>query len=129
MIVYLDTSAVMKVLVEETESGQVRDLVVNASARDAVLVSSRLLQVELHRIAFREGLNALDVDRVLAHVNLIDITRSVVEEAGGIPHHVRILDAIHLATAMQLLDSEVTILTYDVQMAEVANRLGLELLQ
>ncbi|MGY5765508.1 type II toxin-antitoxin system VapC family toxin [Brachybacterium sp. DNPG3] len=106
MIVYLDTSAVLKLIIEEPESAAMREAFAAWQADGADLVSSFLLFTELHRAAARRGLGGADgtggsavIDMVLAGIGLIDVDRShlvaAARESGGL----RSADAIHLAVA------------------------------
>ncbi|MPZ52876.1 MAG: PIN domain-containing protein [Acidimicrobiia bacterium] len=123
-MIYLDTSAVAKVLIEEEGSLHVRSLF----AKDGdTLVSSRLLFVEMHRIARRDQLNAADVDAVLAQVDLIEISKELMTSAAHLPCDARTLDSIHLATALHLADSRIRLLTYDTTMATAAADIGVGL--
>lgn len=53
------------------------------------------------------------------------VTADIVRRAVGIEHHVRSLDAIHLATALHLGSSLRAFVTYDRMLGAVAGRLGL----
>ena len=68
---YLDTSALGRVLLGEPDAETIRD----ALAGYDTWWSSALLAVELRRLARREGLEAL-ADRLLANVRLADVDRA-----------------------------------------------------
>ena len=61
---------------------------------------------------------------LLRYVGVAPITDAVFSIAEAIPQHLRSLDAIHLATALQL-GSAVTVVSHDSQMLAVAQDLGL----
>lgn len=123
---YLDTSAAMKLLVEEAES------VLLAAAVDdegPALVACRLLETELRRAAQRE--EALDQDRVtefLEGIDLYEMPASLYRQAGLLPgSSLRSLDALHLAAAIALdVDA---VLTYDVRLAAAAHEVGVTVVQ
>ena len=118
---YLDTSAAMKLLVEEPESDR---LVSELTSSPRRLVASWLLHTELHCAAGRNpALIAVDaITTVLSTVNLVDVTRGDLLAAGT---HVplRSHDAIHLATALRLGVDE--LITYDAELASAAAAAGL----
>jgi predicted nucleic acid-binding protein len=121
---YLDSSAFVKLVVEETESGAVRTFLAD---RDARRVSSALLRTESLRAVRHLGPEALATVREgLRRVDLIGIDDRILDAAGILePHVLRTLDAIHLATAMALGDDLETIVTYDERMVDAARLMGL----
>ncbi|MFG6476905.1 type II toxin-antitoxin system VapC family toxin [Microbacterium sp. P06] len=121
-LAYLDTSAAMKVLVEEAESDAlVRDLVSDPARR---LVASWLLHTELHCAAGRhpEDIDLAAVSQMLESVDLVDLTRGDMLVAGT-HAPLRSNDALHLATALRLGVDE--FYTYDRELADAAGRAGL----
>lgn len=120
-LVYVDTSALGALLVEQPESTAVLDWLDQASAE---LVSSDLLETELRRIAVREGLDQADVTRLLDGVALAALDRAVYRSAGFLPGvHLRTLDALHLEAALRL--DAAAILTYDRRLSDAARSVGL----
>ena len=123
-VTYLDTSAVMKLLIDEAESDAlVREL--TTTARD--LVSSWLLHTELHCAAGRNPslIESDAITIVLDAVTLIDVTRGDLLSAGT-HAPLRSNDAIHLATALRVGVDDV--LTYDGELSAAAKRSGLRVL-
>jgi predicted nucleic acid-binding protein len=115
---YLDSSAFVKVLVEEPESGALRAFLADHPARR---VSSALLRAEALRAVRHLGSGTLAAIREgLRRVDLIGIDDRILE-----PRILRTLDAIHLATALTLGDDLDAIVTYDDRMTEAARLLGL----
>lgn len=102
MITYADTSAVLKLLVDEPESAALAEYLSNAAASGHPLVASMLLYTELHCVARRRGLDSGPVNTVLGGVNLVDVARSDLMYAAALPGRLRSADAIHLATAIRL---------------------------
>jgi predicted nucleic acid-binding protein len=121
---YLDSSAFVKVLVEEPESGALRAFLADHPARR---VSSALLRAEALRAVRHLGSGTLAAIREgLRRVDLIGIDDRILDAAGILePRILRTLDAIHLATALTLGDDLDAIVTYDDRMAEAARLLGL----
>lgn len=124
-MLYLDTSALAKLVVREAESTALRNLL---AAKREPRFSSALAHAELLRAARRFGAEAMTTARqVLAEVHLIDVTREVLENAGTIEAGVlRTLDAVHLATAALVQERLEAVVTYDRRMQEAAHALGFE---
>ena len=120
--VYLDTSAAMKLVIEEAESDALVDEL--ASNGDRRLVSSWLLHAEMHCAAGRHPRDVdLDAVRaVLDTVSLVDLTRGDLL-AAGTHAPLRSSDAIHLAVALRIGSDE--IVTYDAELAARAQSAGL----
>ena len=121
---YLDSSAFVKLVVEEEESTAVRTFLSGHSARR---VSSALLRTEALRAVRHLGPDALATVREgLRRVDLIGIDDRTLDAAGTLePQVLRTLDAIHLATAMAVGDDLEAIVTYDERMVEAARLVGL----
>ena len=127
MAYYLDTSAAVKLVVEEAGSKALRTWM---SAETSPIVSSDLLRTELLR-ATRRGApdQAQQARAVLDSVTLISISTAIFEHAGTIePDLLRILDAIHLAAALDLGDDLDGIITYDDRLTAAAASLGLRVI-
>ncbi|RAX24529.1 PIN domain-containing protein [Actinomyces sp. Z3] len=120
-VVYVDTSALGALLVDQPESPALLDWL---DRTPSTLVSSDLLEVELRRIAVRESLNQDDVTRLLEGVSFASLDRAVFRNAGLLPMpYLRTLDALHLEAAIRLnVDA---VLTYDHRFGEAARALGL----
>jgi len=121
---YLDSSAFVKLVVEEAESAAVRALLGGRAARR---VSSALLRAESLRAVRHLGSDALATVREgLRRVDLIGVDDRILDAAGTLePQVLRTLDAIHLATAMAVGDDLEAIVTYDERMVSAARLLGL----
>lgn len=129
-MIYLDTSAAVKLLLEEPESRHVAATLLAAAEQRERLVSSDLLRLELTRVAVREQLEIGPVHDLVVMLDLVDITKDVVDAACRIREHVRSFDALHLATARALHsdDRPVQLLTFDTTMRQVGATMGLSVL-
>ncbi|MQA84059.1 MAG: PIN domain-containing protein [Streptosporangiales bacterium] len=125
MVIYVDTSAFVKLVWAEPESEALQHFL--AERRDAALVSSVLLTVETRRAVLREDPSQISrADLLLTRVGQVAITRALVEVASRFPDpHLRTLDAIHLATALQLRGDVEAFVTYDRRLAPAAKNQGL----
>ncbi len=123
MTVYLDSSAIVKLVVREAESATLRKFL----RRHPIRVSSALARVEVLRAVRLHGEVAIAHARsVLARIVLIGISDEVLDRAALLDGAVLCsLDAIHLATALGL-DAELDlVLTYDDRMLKAAGAAGL----
>lgn len=121
---YLDSSAFVKVIVDEPEAPSLRTFLSEQPLRR---VSSALLRVEVLRAVRHLGPDALTTAReALRRVDLIAVDDRILDAAGLLePRILRTLDAIHLATALAVGPDLGSIVTYDVRMVEAARMLGL----
>jgi len=122
---YADTSAVIKLLAEETHSRAFAAFY-DAHA-DAEWVSSALLRVEVTRAVAR-AMPALlpDARELLLAFSTIDIDDDVIEAAISEPDRaLRSLDAIHLATARILGPDLDAVVSYDDRLVKAATDAGL----
>ncbi|WP_404438590.1 type II toxin-antitoxin system VapC family toxin [Microbacterium aerolatum] len=123
VLAYLDTSAAMKLVIDEAESAAMETLIWD---EDRVLASSWLLHTELHcAVARREGLGSALIDAVLGMTRLAEVQRADLIAAAGF-ERLRTNDAIHLATAVRIEAQEM--ITYDEELAAAAARVGLHVL-
>lgn len=122
--VYLDTSALGRVLLGEPEA----KAVTSELRRFEEHAASRMVRIELRRLALPEGVLAA-ADRLLVGVALLPLDDAILEAAETLaPPSVGTLDAIHLATAVRLAGEGIlqTVMTYDERLAEGARGHGLE---
>ncbi len=124
-MIYLDSAAVVKLVRTEPETPA---LVAWLNARGSVpLLSSALVDVEVPRALRRSAPEALPaVPATLARLYRLEIDASVRAAAGSFPErHLRGLDAIHLATAIQLGTRLDAFVTYDARLLAHAQDAGL----
>lgn len=123
MAYYVDTSALVKLVVEETETTA---LITWLDAEDRTAVSCDLTRTELLRATRRAAPDQLVRARqVLDGLTLTEVTAAVFEAASRLdPTILRSLDAIHLAAALDLGDDLDGIVTYDARLADAAHAQG-----
>jgi predicted nucleic acid-binding protein len=123
-LVYLDASAIVKLVVEEPESRALRAALRARPRR----VTSALALVEV-RLAAARRLPAPPAGRagtILAGLALIPIDQSVLVAAARLGEYgLRALDAIHLATARSLGEDLETLIAYDRRLLAAAQACGL----
>ncbi len=123
-LVYLDSSALLKLIFEEPESPALVTFLADWPSR----VSSALARIEVTRIVARVHDPAAnrEAQRVLRGVHMIRLDDDVVLRASEIgPAGLRSLDAIHLATAQMLGSGLAGIVAYDRRLAAAAEARGL----
>lgn len=121
--VYLDTSALVKLIVEEDES---RALLRHLGSRPH-RASCALARVELVGAVRPSGEPALRrAAQLLERLTLIRLDDELLADAAALTSQtVRSLDAIHLAAARSLGESLSEIVTYDRRMTDAAGALGI----
>ena len=122
-VTYLDSSAIVKLVVREAESSALRTHL----RRRRPLVSSALARTEVVRSLLPFGDEAVARGhQVLATLDLVRINDRILRAAGELePTELRSLDAIHLASAQQFEAELRHVVTYDTRMIDSARRLGL----
>jgi predicted nucleic acid-binding protein len=124
-VIYLDSSALLKLVFEEPESAALDDWL---SARaDLPVVSSVLAKVEVVRACRRMEVDALPEARaLLAALDLIPLTSGVLDDAADAGEALlRSLDAIHLASALTIKEELSAFVAYDLRLGDAAAFAGL----
>lgn len=139
MIVYAESSAVLRWLFEESQGLEILDLLRRASR----VVCARLTLVECHRAVQRavrdDRVQEVDAGTVLGTLavaasrwTIIELTADIATraEARFPVEPLRTLDALHLASALALRRAfpELAVLTTDARVRDNAVRLGLGVL-
>ena len=122
-LVYLDSSAVVKTVVEEAGSDAL-----DAFLRDYdTHASSELARTEVVRAIRRSQPFALArAFEALEKLVLIELSQTILDSAGLLdPPALRSLDALHLATARSLSPQLAAFVTYDERMSQAGAALGL----
>jgi predicted nucleic acid-binding protein len=125
---YVDTSAALKLLVEESHSMAFAEYYDRAAS--ATWVSSALLRIEVMRTVTRVFPAVLPEAReLLLAFDFISIDDDVVDAAMNEPDRMlRSLDAIHLATARLLGADLAGLVTYDDRLASAGKDAGFEII-
>ncbi len=125
-LLYLDSSAIVKLVVPEPETRALRELLRSWPER----VSSGVAQIEVERVARRIGAVAVRRARsVLSRIALVDLDEDVVQRAAALDlPELRTLHAIHLATAMSLGVDLGALCAYDVRLGGTASSKTIDVL-
>jgi uncharacterized protein len=126
-LIYLDTSAVVKLVMSEAETEALQAWMRTTGAE---CVASQLLRIELLRAVARTTPAHMDQAReILKGFTLLRIDDSVIEAAENLkPPILRSLDAIHLASALMLGRQLNAFVSYDKRLADAASALGLNVM-
>ncbi|MHB1640964.1 MAG: type II toxin-antitoxin system VapC family toxin [Candidatus Dormibacteria bacterium] len=117
MVWYLDTSAFLKLITTEEESPAMRRWFLAHSP----IWSSQLLWTEAARAGTRLGIGREVVEAALDTVSLVLPSVRTFFEAGRLPPPgLRSLDAVHLATAIEIGDDLEGMVVYDDRLIEAA---------
>lgn len=132
-LLYFDASALIKLIVREPESAALRQ-----ALDGAVVASSELVLAEVPRAIRRllSGRRAAEwrglegqLRAVLERVRYVPVERRLLVRAGAFAEaYLRILDAIHLASALDLVPELDAFVSYDERQLEAAAVADLELL-
>lgn len=123
-LVYLETSAAAKLLVEEAESAMLAAWLDDRVAQGVTVLSSLLLETELRRLAVRTGLVQERVSHLLDRIDLVELDAPTCRTAGLLDGpRLRSLDALHVAAALRA-DCQ-TMISYDGRQADAARMVGL----
>jgi predicted nucleic acid-binding protein len=118
-LLYLDSSALVKLVVPEAQSWALREALRPWPER----VSSVVAEIEVEQVARRIGSGAIRRARsVLARLALVELDTEVRGRAAAIwPTELSVIDAIHLATALTLGDDLGALCTYDARLQDAAS--------
>jgi len=139
VILYLDTSAFVKIYIDEPNADAVR-----TAARDSELLATSIVAYAEMRSAFirrrragdlsPDGLNRIRTkfDQDWREVEALEVDEKTVKRAGEFAeaYALRGFDAIHLATAEVLRDifGPITFACFDAELSRAANSCGMSLL-
>jgi predicted nucleic acid-binding protein len=124
--VYLDSSVLGRILLGEPDAPVTLEALQDFDQH----VASRLVRIELRRLALRHG-NLADADALLAAIALIPLDDVVLTAAETVsPASVATLDAIHLVAAIRLAEAGLldALMTYDARLSEGGREHGLSVL-
>lgn len=127
-ILYLDSSALVKLILPEEETLALFRLLLAWPYR----LASQIGFVEVYRAVRRTSMDRAVLKRaeeVMATIHFLELRMDALGEAVCLePLHLRSLDAIHVASAVTLKPEIGAFVTYDRLMADAARRLDLNVL-
>lgn len=124
-VTYLDSSALVKLVVEEPETASLRAWLRRRPWSPPL--TSELARVEVSRAVARSVPSALLIAQlVIARTHKVVLSAHVLDAAGMLPPtNLRTLDAIHLASAMALRPHVDAFVAYDKRLLTAAEDVGL----
>jgi predicted nucleic acid-binding protein len=124
-VIYLDTSALVKLVFEEKESSALTDWI--AERAEEPKVSSDVSIVELLRTCQRiDKSSVITATLLLEGIDLLPVQRSIIERAASVgPNELRSLDAIHLASALTIKTHLTAFVAYDTRLCAAALEAGM----
>jgi predicted nucleic acid-binding protein len=122
-VVYLDSSALVKLVIREPESGDLADYLISWNQ----WASSALARTQVVRAVRPHGPEAVARARkILNDLYLLAVDNALLDEAGDLElANLRSLDAIHLASARRLGSDLDRLVTYDSRMAVAARAIAI----
>ena len=121
-MLYLDSSAIVKLVAREPETPEL----VEAVRADPAVVSSALAWTEVIRAVRRARGRVARARDVLEGIALVPIDDGILRGAADLaPVALRTLDAIHVATALSLRGDLASLVTYDDRLAAAATAAGI----
>lgn len=128
-MIYLDSSALLKLVFCERESDTLQDWLLSRAG--VPTVSNELAKVEVLRSCRRIDPSGLaDARSLLGQLDLVPLAGAVVDRAGEVEGPgLRSLDALHLASALLLGTDLDAFVAYDHRLLEAAAEAGLETYQ
>ena len=134
MIAYFDTSAIVPLIINE-DSTDLFSRVWNESSR---VLSVRLLYPEARAAlakaermgrlsATQRSTAVVELESIIAEVDQIEVTEALARRGGELAqaYGLRGYDAVHLAAASAVADSDVVLVTGDSVLANAANSIGI----
>jgi predicted nucleic acid-binding protein len=124
-VIYLDSSAIVKLILEEAESADLRKWL--SGRPTEILLSSTLFEVEVPRALRRaSGAPRGRTLAVMTRISRREMTGLIRNRAATLPDPaIRSLDAIHLSTALELGGTLTAFVAYDRRLVDAALRAGL----
>lgn len=118
-MIYLDASAIVKLVVEEAETEALRAWL---RRRRSPRVTSDLSRVEVPRACMRaQPTSLLAAQRAVARLSTVPLTRKVLSSAAALqPPGLRSLDAVHLASALAVREPLRAFVAYDDRLLDAA---------
>jgi predicted nucleic acid-binding protein len=122
-VTYVDSSALVKLIVREAETDALRQYLGSAGS----LTSSILATVEVSRAVARGAPESMAVmASVIEALAIVAFDARISARAAALaPASLRTLDAIHLATALELAGDVTAFVSYDDRLSAAAHDLGL----
>jgi uncharacterized protein len=124
-VIYLDSSALVKLAVTEPESAALTSYL--AARAEQAMVSSAVHRAEVLRAIWRAEPGALPrAQRIIRRISLVSLSHELLDNAGTVaPATLPVSAAIHLAAALTIRRDLTAFVCYDRPLAAAAEAAGL----
>ena len=127
MIVYVDASALIPLIKEESTSSAIVPFLADLIDDGHLIVAGQLIETEMRRAAIRQGISDRAVRSVLESVNIFEHEPADFINAGRFPtENLGSLDALHLAAAQRV--GTTAMITFDDRLAAASEATGIPVL-
>ena len=123
---YVDSSVLIRAIVEQSPAA--RAWFEEASRRGDAFIASRLMELEVRRVTKNADIDQDIVTEYVDEFFLMSINDELVAEAIALEERPGGADSIHVASALRLGPTALTLVTHDRQMAVAARNLGFTIL-
>ncbi len=122
-VAFCDSSALVKLIVEEPESAALRQ---NLRTYSKVMASELAAVEVLRAIRRRDPGRVALAHRLIRNLETVTLDRGVIERAASLdPAELRSLDALQLACALRLAQLDPAFIAYDKRIVRAASAAGL----
>jgi uncharacterized protein len=126
-VIYMDTSALTKLLIAEPETLELRTWLIAQRGTGEYVATSAIGRIELMRVVARYGESGQSerARYLLDGLDILPLTEQVLALAETVgPPSLRALDAIHLAAAAQIKRELTAFVTYDHRLLDGCRAVG-----
>jgi predicted nucleic acid-binding protein len=125
VLLYCDSSALVKLVVNEPESDALESWL--ATQPEPALISSVVARTEVIRAIGRSDPSAVTpAQELLEAVSVVELDAALADEAAGLqPALMRTIDALHVASALRISEALGVLVSYDDRMLAAAREHGL----
>lgn len=123
---YVDSSVLLRAIVEQSPAA--RKWFEDASARGDIFIASRLMELEVRRVTKNANIDQDVVTEYVDEFFLMSVNDELVAEAIALDERLGGADSIHVASALRLGPTALTMVTHDRQMAISSFSLGFKIL-
>lgn len=123
-VLYLDASAIVKLVVRERETEALLDHLAGAEVIASEVASIEVPRAALLKTGARETIG--HAEALVRRFFLVPLDEELSSRAARVqPPELRSLDAVHLASALRVRDQIEAVVVYDRRLAEAARAVGL----
>lgn len=122
---YVDSSVLLRAIVEQSAA---RAWFENASAQGDNFIASRLMELEVRRVTKNADIDQDTVSEYIDEFFLMSVSDDLLAKAIALDERLGGADSIHVASALRLGPTALTIVTHDRELAVASVNLGFNVL-